>query len=136
MKTRRGYQGNVLLVEMIVVLLFFSLSAVISMGVFVTARQMVDQAALLTAANERMSAWAEELALTPEVEEYLAAQGFSRQADGWTLSGEEAVYTAQATVQPTGAGTRTQVTLEARDAHGNTLTSLTAGGYFGGEERP
>ena len=33
MKTRRGYQGNVLLVEMIVVLLFFSLSAVISMGV-------------------------------------------------------------------------------------------------------
>lgn len=97
---------------------------------------MVDQAALLTAANERMSAWAEELALTPEVEEYLAAQGFSRQADGWTLSGEEAVYTAQATVQPTGAGTRTRVTLEARDAHGNTLTSLTAGGYFGGEERP
>ena len=50
MKTRRGYQGNVLLVEMIVVLLFFSLSAVISMGVFVKARQMVDQAALLTAA--------------------------------------------------------------------------------------
>ncbi len=136
MKTRRGYQGNVLLVEMIVVLLFFSLSAVISMGVFVKARQMVDQAALLTAANERMSAWAEELALTPEVEEYLAAQGFSRQADGWTLSGEEAVYTAQATVQPTGAGTRTRVTLEARDAHGSTLTSLTAGGYFGGEERP
>ena len=42
MKTRRGYQGNVLLVEMIVVLLFFSLSAVISMGVFVKARQMVD----------------------------------------------------------------------------------------------
>lgn len=78
MKTRRGYQGNVLLVEMIVVLLFFSLSAVISMGVFVKARQLVDQAALLTAANERMSAWAEELALTPEVEEYLAAQGFSR----------------------------------------------------------
>ena len=116
MKTRRGYQGNVLLVEMIVVLLFFSLSAVISMGVFVKARQLVDQAALLTAANERMSAWAEELALTPEV--------------------EEAVYTAQATVQPTGAGTRTRVTLEARDAHGNTLTSLTAGGYFGGEERP
>lgn len=83
-----------------------------------------------------MSAWAEELALTPEVEEYLAAQGFSRQADGWTLSGGEAVYTAQATVQPTCAGTRTRVTLEARDAHGNTLTSLTAGGYFGGEERP
>ena len=94
------------------------LSAVISMGVFVKARQLVDQAALLTAANERMSAWAEELALTPEVEEYLAAQGFSRQADGWTLSVEEAVYTAQATVQPTGAGTRTRVTLEARDAHG------------------
>lgn len=75
MKTRRGYQGNVLLVEMIVVLLFFSLSAVISMGVFVKARQLVDQAALLTAANERMSAWAEELALTPEVEEYLGCPG-------------------------------------------------------------
>ena len=99
-------------------------------------RVALSEAALLTAANERMSAWAEELALTPEVEEYLAAQGFSRQADGWTLSVEEAVYTAQATVQPTGAGTRIRVTLEARDAHGNTLTSLTAGGYFGGEERP
>lgn len=74
-----------------------------------------------------MSAWAEELALTPEVEEYLAAQGFSRQADGWTLSVEEAVYTAQATVQPPRWNAHPGHT-GSPDAHGNTLTSLTAGG--------
>lgn len=136
MKTRQGYQGNVLLVEIIVVLLFFSLSAVIFMGVFVRARQMTEEAALLTAANERMSAWAEELALTPAAEEYLAAQGFLQTDGQWALTGEQAVYTAQAAEENTGAGIRTRVLLEAWDQDGNALTSLTAGGYFGGEEQP
>ena len=38
MKTDRGYQGNVLLVELIVVVLFFSLAATISLSVFAKAR--------------------------------------------------------------------------------------------------
>lgn len=133
MNTRRGYQGNVLLVEMIVVLLFFSLSAVISMGVFVKAREMTDEAALLSAANERMSAWAEELALTPEAEVYLLSQGFVQEDGQLAWNGEKARYTAQVSVEDTGAGLRTRVTLQAQDAGGDCLLTLTAGGYFGGE---
>lgn len=133
MKTRRGYQGSVLLVELTVVVLFFALTATISMGVFVRARQMADEAAQLSQASECLSEWAEELSLTAEAEAFLQQEGFRPEAGTLTLRQGALVYTARVTREETEAGLRTKIALAASLAEGRELTALTAGGYFGKE---
>ena len=136
MRIRRGYQGNVLLIELIVVVLFFALSAAISMGVFAKARLMTEEAALVTQAGERLSAWAEALAAEPDAAACLAQAGFTQEGDAWRCAQGRILYQAALTQQETAGGLRTRVELSALAPDGTALAALTAGGYFPGGEQP
>ena len=136
MKETRGYQGNVLLVELIVVVLFFSLAAAISLSVFAKARLVTEEAGMVSRADERLSGFAEELALTADAESYLAQAGFVQTQEAWTLTEDRTTYTAQVERQELSGGVRVRVEIAAQDSTGRNLASLTAGGYFEGGTQP
>ena len=136
MKTERGYQGNVLLVELIVVVLFFSLAATISLSVFAKARVVTEEAGTLARASETLSDLAETLSLREDAADCLREAGFTAQSGAWVYEADHVTYRAEVRTEETDAGVRTRVTLCAESASGETLTTLSAGGYFeGGTQR-
>ena len=131
---KRGYQGNVLLVELIVVVLFFSLSAVISLGVFVRSRVLETQNAALGSATTQARSWLEALSCREDAEAYLAEHGFAQTGGAFTLEAEGVAWRCDIARETTGAGTLVRATFTARqDGAGQDLTTLSADHYFPGE---
>jgi len=111
----RDHRGNTLLIEMVVVILFFALSQTIVLQVFAKAQQVNRNAEILNHALMRAEDAAETLAVSDDAETALTELGFTLNADEYRLADEEDGYRLVATVgrftQP--AGVLTTVELKA-----------------------
>ncbi|MEG2208846.1 MAG: hypothetical protein RR065_12120, partial [Clostridia bacterium] len=78
----KNSKGNMLLIELIIAILFFSLSQVVIVQVFATAQQKTVESKLLKTALAQAEDVAEQLSLTATPDELLLRLGFMG-ADGY-----------------------------------------------------
>lgn len=97
-------RSNVLLVEILIAVLFFMLSATVLVRVFAAARNMTVRAGVETLALAEAQNVADALYASEDVEAALAAQGFESAHGVWTKGcGDYALYVAGESV-PSEAG--------------------------------
>ena len=108
---KSGNRSNALLVELLIVVLFFMLAATVLLQVFSTARNLSAQSGRLAQALTEAQNVAERLVAAGEPEAELSRLGFQKQDDRWLLSGEEfdTVVTLSAEDMPYGVMLRQQI---------------------------
>lgn len=119
MKT--GNHSNALLVELLIVVMFFMLAATVLMQVFARAHAVSDRARLMADAVAEAQSQADQLYASEDPEAALAALGFSPAADGWTHESGDYISTVTLTRGQDGFA-RQEVTL--RDRAGEVLLTL------------
>ncbi|MEG0741253.1 MAG: hypothetical protein RSB91_03965 [Clostridia bacterium] len=101
----KNSKGNMLLIELIIAILFFSLSQVVIVQVFATAQQKTVESKLLKTALAQAEDVAEQLSLTATPDELLLRLGFMG-ADGYYVltnaAGFDLYVTLQRLSQPAG----------------------------------
>ena len=115
----RNYKGNTLLIELVIVLLFFSLSQVAIMQVFAASHQTAAQSRVTQAAMTAAQDAAERLSLESDPEAALTSMGF-------TLTGEQYV-------KSDGAGFELRATVTAQPCEAGTLHKTTLSAYYRNE---
>ena len=109
----KNNRSNVLLVEILIAVLFFMLSATVLVRVFVTARNMTVRAGVETRALSEAQSVADILHEAGDVDEKLEEMAFIGAHGVWTKSyGDYTIY-VQGESQPAGAGTLWQGTVRA-----------------------
>jgi type II secretory pathway pseudopilin PulG len=125
---KSGSRSNALLVELLIVVMFFMLSATVLLQVYATSSKQSNRAGLLTVALNEAQNVAERLYASDEPEDTLQALGFEKQGDVWRLAQED--YSLQVTgeTEKTESGTmyRHQVLAE---KDGETLVTLPVSRY-------
>ena len=102
MKVRN--RSNVLLVEILIAVLFFMLSATVLVNVFVSARNLTVRSSVETEAIDRAQNVAEALYAADDVETAMAEMKFVSSHGSWSKDcGDYSLYVTGET-QPTGAG--------------------------------
>jgi Tfp pilus assembly protein PilV len=101
---RNRNRSNVLLVEILIAVLFFMLSATVLVKVFVTARNMtvrsgVESKAVVDAQNVAESIYAAE-----DIDALLEGMGFHSSHGSWTLDRGDYTLYVDGSAQPTDAG--------------------------------
>lgn len=91
----KGSRSNALLVELLIVVMFFMLSATVLLQVFTTARNQSRRAELMTQALTSTQNVADRLYTASDLSAELKAMGFSATDDGWEM--EEGEYTVSVT---------------------------------------
>ena len=81
-------RSNVVLLELIVVLLFFSLASTIAMQAFVKADQRSKESVRMEAGLAAVESWAERVSVSGDPEAMLAAAGWKRGDGVYTLDSE------------------------------------------------
>ena len=110
----RRYRGNVVLVELIIVILFFALSQVVVLQVFASAQQKTARNSAVSTAVLGMQDTLECLDAQSDADETLLALGFEKSESGYQKALEHGVVLSAAITRLTQpAGTLTQVTLTA-----------------------
>ena len=125
---RSGNRSNALLVELLIVVLFFMLSSTVLLQVFSTARsQSALSGKLISASNAAQSA-ADRLYAAKDAENLLAEMGWTREEDMWRLPGGDYDLTVSLTreQQPFGELLRYQVRAV---SGGQTLVELPGARY-------
>jgi hypothetical protein len=109
----RDHRSNTLLIEIVIVILFFALSQAVVLQVFAGAQQLNRDAEILNRALMRAEDAAETLAVSGDADAALTSLGFSSDGDGYALSDSEG-YRLTATVsrfsQPAGVLTTVELT--------------------------
>ena len=101
---RNRNRSNVLLVEILIAVLFFMLSATVLVRVFVGARNMTVRAGVESVAVSDAQNVAEALYAAEDIDATLEGMGFSSSHGAWTLDrGDYTLYVAGA-AEPTEAG--------------------------------
>ena len=96
--------SNVLLVEILIAVLFFMLSATVLVNVFVSARNLTVRSSVETEAIDRAQNVAEALYAADDPDAALAALGFSASHGAWSLDcGDYSLY-VMGSAGPAGAG--------------------------------
>ena len=85
---RSGNRSNALLVELLIVVLFFMLASTVLLQVFTTARNMSEESGWITRALTDAQNVSERLNAAEAPQEALAQMGFDQQGDEWVLTGE------------------------------------------------
>ena len=101
----KNYKGNMLLIELVIVILFFSLSQVVLVQVFAGAQITTRRSERLNTAMLEAQNWLERASIEVEPEQVLVEQGFSAQNDDYayaSANGVEYVASVQKQEQPTG----------------------------------
>lgn len=101
----KHYKGNVLLIELVIVLLFFSLSQVIVVQIFAEAQKKATDSSIAHRALTLTQDVAERVTCADEPEELLKELGFVREGAAFVLTAEEGfTLTAEVTSieQPAG----------------------------------
>lgn len=111
----RRYRGNMLLIELVITLLFFSLSMMVIMQVFATAQQKASDSRLVSRALMRATDVAERLSREEHPDALMKRLGFMG-ADGRYALSDEAGYDICVTLalQEQPAGMLRSATVEAR----------------------
>ncbi len=101
---KSGNRSNALLVELLIVVMFFMLSATVLLQVFSTARSQSARAGMLIEALNETQNVADRLYGAQDAEAALAEMGFSQQNNGWSLdkNGYTITVTASETSAPNG----------------------------------
>jgi type II secretory pathway pseudopilin PulG len=89
---RSTNRSNALLVELLIVVMFFMLSATVLLQVFAAARNQSRQAERMIGALNTAQNVADELYAAEDAGGRLKELGFEEGADGWVLRGEEADF--------------------------------------------
>ena len=90
---RNRNRSNVLLVEILIAVLFFMLSATVLVKVFVTARNMTVRAGVESRAIAEAQNVAESLYASGDIEQMLEGMGFHSSHGSWTLDkGDYTLY--------------------------------------------
>ena len=126
---------NSLLVELLIVVLFFMLAATTLMEIFGAAKQNSTRAGVNSAALLQAQNMAERLYAADDMEAELTALGFVRGRGGWRLPCGEYDMIATYHNEPASAGVLREAELSAV-YQGEVLFSLPATRYFSGEVSP
>ena len=97
-------RSNVLLVEILIAVLFFMLSATVVVQVFVTARNLTVKAGVETRALAEAQNVAEALCAAPDPEGALEAMEFKNSHGAWTRAYGDYTLYVECGEQPTDAG--------------------------------
>lgn len=101
---KSGSRSNALLVELLIVVMFFMLSSTVLLDLYATSRnQSVRAGALTTALNEAQSV-ADRLYTAEDVEAALREMGFEKQEDAWRKNGVICEIKVAASSQATDSG--------------------------------
>lgn len=133
------HQGrrNILLIELIIVILFFSLSAVVTLQVFAKAHQRTAQSKLITQALIAAEDWAEQVCVSDDPAAYLGQNGWTS-ADGASFQ-HKAFDLIDLTIEihpeAREAGTYYRMQIQASDTlNGDVLTDMPISRYVPAEE--
>jgi Tfp pilus assembly protein PilV len=114
-KMNRTHRGNALLVELLIVVLFFMLASTVLLQLFATARRQGAKAEALTEATSWAQNIADALYAAPDAEEELAASGFSRDGEHWVLTGEALTASVALSREALEAGVLTRYSVSVLD---------------------
>lgn len=132
---KKNGRVNALLVELLIVLLFFMLASTTLMEIFGAAKLNSSRAGASNAALMQAQNVAEQLYAADDVEQALEALGFAKEGEDWCLNSGEYELIASYLYTQDEAGVLRQVELTAM-YHGEALFSLPATRYVSGEVQP
>ena len=101
---KSGNRSNALLVELLIVVLFFMLASTVLLQVFATARNMSEKSAWITQALTDAQNVAERLYAADAPEAELTHMGFDLRGDTWVLEGESYATEVALSTEETAAG--------------------------------
>ncbi len=102
---KSGSRSNALLVELLIVVMFFMLSSTVLLDLYATSRnQSVRAGVLMIAMNEAQNV-ADRLYSAEDVEKALADMGFEKQGDDWLRDSDSFGIKVSASTESTPAGT-------------------------------
>ena len=113
--------GNALLVELLIVLMFFMLAATVLMQVFAKARNLGDRARLTAEVTAEAQSRADQLYAAADPLAALSAMGFVERENAWVCEGPD--YITRVTLEDGVDGLTKQV-LTVQDSAGKTLLTL------------
>lgn len=102
---RSGGRGNALLVELMIVVMFFMLTTSVLLEIFAKSHQMSSRAELITESLVTAQNMADRLYSAEDPEALLAEMGFTRSEDRWSLPTENALFEVVSTPETGEAGT-------------------------------
>lgn len=80
---KSGSRSNALLVELLIVVMFFMFTTTVLLEVFAKANNFSTRSELLTVSMVKAQNVADQLYAVEDAEEYLLSQGFEKQEDSW-----------------------------------------------------
>ena len=136
MRKQHHSSANVLLLELVIVILFFMLCVSALVEVLGTARLKSAGAKTGTDALLLIENLEERLAASADAAEELAQAGFAEEDGAWILRDGRFVITARESAEPTEAGSLRTVTFSAEQENGTKLFELPVVNYIPGEVSP
>lgn len=101
---RSGSRSNALLVELMIVVMFFMIAATVLLQVFVSSRQQSDRAELITYAMAAAQNTADQLYAAQDPEALLGTLGFVQENGIWVLPAENYQLEASVSEEPGESG--------------------------------
>jgi len=131
----KGNRMNALLVEILIAVLFFALSATVILETFVAAHGLSEEAGRQSNALADAQNWVGRIYAADDVPALLEEAGFAADAGVWTLDCGEYTLTVALAEETLSAGTL--ATAEVQAANGDeTLITLPCSRYIPGEVAP
>lgn len=121
---RTGRSSNALLVELLIVIAFFMLSATILMQVFAGARTQSDRAERIALAVQEAQNTADRLLAAEEPEAALREMGFEASEGGWSRTEEGYRLTVTGGADALDYGSLRRLTVRAEASDGEALLTL------------
>ena len=102
---KSGSRSNALLVELLIVVMFFMLSSTVLLELYATSRNQSARAGALTQALNEAQNVADRLYTAKDAEAALKEMGFEKAGEDWTKSGSVCVLKVTSSTESTAAGT-------------------------------
>ena len=125
---KSGTRSNALLVELLIVVMFFMLSSTVLLQVFATARSQSAQSGKLTKAVNEAQTMADRLYASEDAESLLTEMGCTQEDGLWRLSGEDYDLTVSLDLEQRPYGELLRYRVQAV-CDGETLVDLPAARY-------
>ena len=100
----KGGRQSALLVEIVIAVLFFAMSATVILNVFATAYRQSSYAGALSLSTEEAQDLAERLYLSDDPQAMLAGEGFTQDGDVWRMSTDQYDMTVEFGSEQSDAG--------------------------------
>ena len=101
---KSGSRSNALLVELLIVVMFFMLSATVLLELYATSRNQSVRAGAMTKALNEAQNVADRLYAAEDAEAALAEMGFTKDGEAWVNPGEDCVLKVSSASRTTESG--------------------------------